>query len=195
MLSSLSRRSRFPPALRGHTVHGVPWSVIPPEVVPDARMSLPDLNRGERLLDAFDWNRRLVPSPQISLERAILLVLEFAEGRSLSVGRCKTCPNVLLLEQEGEIHDRCPACRLDQSTPMSSEFSCKARASAEGIAAYAMVFGVVATNLTPTAHQSRPFPDSDLGTPAVLWRWHAAGGWLRLGRTLTQGGLPHAARD
>ena len=85
--------------------------VIPPELVPNARLSLPDLVRGERLLDAFDWYRRLVPSPQISLERAILFVLEFAEGRTLSIARCKSCPNVMLVDHDGTMHDRCPACR------------------------------------------------------------------------------------
>ena len=85
--------------------------VIPPELIPDARASLPELGRGERLLDAFDWYRRLVPMSQISLERAVLLVLEFAEGQTLSLARCSTCPNVMLVDQDGTIHARCPACR------------------------------------------------------------------------------------
>ena len=85
---------------------------VPPELVPNARASLPDLIRGERLLDAFDWYRRLIPSPQISLERAILLVLEFAEGRMLSLERCKTCPNLMLVDYGGKMHDRCPVCRI-----------------------------------------------------------------------------------
>src|SRR5450756_1043738 len=53
--------------------------VIPEAVLADARRSLPDVARGERMMMAFELYLALVPNAQISLERAILFVTELAE--------------------------------------------------------------------------------------------------------------------
>src|SRR5690242_15431227 len=56
----------------------VEMQVIPEQISPNARHALPELERGERLVDAFENYRALVEVPHISLERAILLVFEYA---------------------------------------------------------------------------------------------------------------------
>jgi hypothetical protein len=90
--------------------------VIPTEIVPDARDSLPVLARGERLMMAYEWYRALVPAAQISLERAILFIIELAERRNLTLRRCRTCPDVMFVDRLGARHDRCPFCRCEHSS-------------------------------------------------------------------------------
>jgi len=86
--------------------------VLSVDTIPDARAVLPELTRGERLLSAYRWYRRLIPNAQISLERTILLLIEFAEGRSsLCLRRCKSCPGIMLVDLAGIAHSQCPYCR------------------------------------------------------------------------------------
>jgi len=88
--------------------------VIPYAVQSDARHSLPGLGRGERLRVAYDLYRRLVTGAHISLERAIVLVIELAERRNLSLRRCRICKDVMIIDRLGPPHDRCPFCRSDR---------------------------------------------------------------------------------
>jgi len=85
--------------------------VFPAEDLLDPRLQLPGLARGERLRTAYELFLALVPDTNISLERAILLIMEFAEGRSLSLRRCSSCPLPMVIERVGVQHDQCPACR------------------------------------------------------------------------------------
>jgi hypothetical protein len=85
--------------------------IIPGGVHPDARRLLPNLVRGERLAWGYELYRGLVPDPNISLERAILLVMEFAEGQNLFLRHCRACRLPMLLERVGVQHDQCPTCR------------------------------------------------------------------------------------
>ena len=84
---------------------------IPPAVVPDARASLPGLVRGERLMNAFELYRALLPDGLISLEYAILLITALAERRVLALGRCRSCRNVMLIDRLGRRQELCPYCR------------------------------------------------------------------------------------
>lgn len=85
--------------------------VIPTRTLPDARRLLPNLNTGWRLMFAYEIYIALVPDAHISLERAILLVIEFAERKNLFLRRCRTCPDVMVIERLGVQHDQCPLCR------------------------------------------------------------------------------------
>jgi hypothetical protein len=90
--------------------------VIPPTKIPEARRVLPDVARGARLMFAYEIYRALVPQGQISLERAILFVIELAARRHLTLRRCKTCPNVMVVERLGVRHEQCPLCRSRRRT-------------------------------------------------------------------------------
>jgi len=89
----------------------VETQVIPEQIAPDARGALPELSRGERLMRAFECYRALLPRAHISLERAILLVFEYAERRNVSVKHCSRCNDLMLIDRTGAQNDCCPFCR------------------------------------------------------------------------------------
>jgi len=92
--------------------------VIPETEWPEAERSLPELSRGERLKAAFELYQSFVPDARISLERAVLLVLEFATRRNLGLSRCAGCGDAMVLERFGTQHRICPFCR-QESEPES----------------------------------------------------------------------------
>ena len=85
---------------------------IPEGIVPDAGHSLPSLMRGECLMSAFEVYRALLPDPLITLEHAILLITELAQRDTLILARCRSCPEVMVLDRLGPRHGLCPSCRL-----------------------------------------------------------------------------------
>jgi len=87
--------------------------VIPYEIVPDAPKSLPSLARGERLLDAFDLYRAMVPQSLISLEHAVLLISELAQRGILTLNRCDRCRGLMVVDRFAVRHTECAFCRLD----------------------------------------------------------------------------------
>jgi hypothetical protein len=89
----------------------VQMQAIPAAVVSDARASLPGLTRGERLMSAFEVYRALLPDALISLEYAILLITELAERRTLALGECRSCHDVMLVDRLGRRQELCPFCR------------------------------------------------------------------------------------
>jgi hypothetical protein len=89
----------------------VQMRVIPEAIVPDARRSLPGLASGERLMGAFEVYRALLPGALISLEYAILLITELAEGRTLTLANCRNCHDVMVVDRLGTRHELCPFCR------------------------------------------------------------------------------------
>ena len=74
---------------------------IPETVVPDARVSLPGLARGERLVSVFEVYRALLPDPLISLEYAILLITELAQRRTLIFAHCASCNDLMVVDLLG----------------------------------------------------------------------------------------------
>jgi hypothetical protein len=87
------------------------YQAIPAGVVPDARTSLPGIERGERVMDAFEVYRALVPNARISLEHAILLIIELAERSALMLVRCRSCHDVMVADRLALRQERCPLCR------------------------------------------------------------------------------------
>jgi hypothetical protein len=88
--------------------------VLPDSILPNARRALPDVARGERLMMAYELYRAAVPDARISLEHAILLLVELAERRNLYLRRCRTCNDVMVVERYGGRHAQCPFCRQDR---------------------------------------------------------------------------------
>jgi hypothetical protein len=84
---------------------------IPDTTVLDARKSLPGLARGERLMSAFEFYCALLPEPLISLERAVLLIIELAERRTLILDSCESCSDVMVVDRLGRRHRTCSFCR------------------------------------------------------------------------------------
>ena len=84
---------------------------IPAAVVPDARASLPGIVRGECLMNAYEVYRALLPDAHISLEHAILLIIELAERRLLALGECRSCHDLMVVDRLGARQELCPFCR------------------------------------------------------------------------------------
>ena len=89
----------------------VQMRVIPEAIVSDAHRSLPGVASGERLMGAFEVYRALLPSALISLEYAILLIVELAERRTLSFANCRNCHDMMVVDRLGTRHELCPFCR------------------------------------------------------------------------------------
>jgi len=85
--------------------------VLPHEVLPEARRTLPELDRGERLRRAYEWHRAIVPEAKISLEHAILFLIELGQGIHWVLRRCMTCPDMMVVARVGTSRDQCPFCR------------------------------------------------------------------------------------
>jgi hypothetical protein len=98
----------------------VEMQVIPEQMVPNARHSLPDLARGERLVEAYEYYRALVHVPHIPLERAVLLVYEYAR-RNVLLKCCARC-NDLMLTERAPRYDRCAFCRDSVLSDTDSHF-------------------------------------------------------------------------
>jgi hypothetical protein len=71
---------------------------------------LPDVERGWRLIDAYETYIKMVPGAQIELERAVLLIGELTR-RNVMLRYCQACHDVMVIERFGPPHDRCPFCR------------------------------------------------------------------------------------
>ena len=72
----------------------------------------PGLVRGERVLNAFQLFRGLVPDARISLEHALLLASELTIARTLTLRRCTECEGLMVVDLSGPLHEVCAFCRL-----------------------------------------------------------------------------------
>jgi hypothetical protein len=88
-----------------------------PEGASEGARLLPGLERGERLMSAFEVYQALVPNARISLEHAILLVRALFEHQVLSLRHCDSCEGLIVFDRLGSQQVRCPFCRLAGSHP------------------------------------------------------------------------------
>ncbi|MEN9705708.1 MAG: hypothetical protein RLZZ393_1587 [Pseudomonadota bacterium] len=84
--------------------------VMPASRVADARRTLPGVQRGAALCEAFEIYRQLVPLPRISFEHAVFLVTALARGDELSATPCGTCHGLILVDRGAAPRRRCHAC-------------------------------------------------------------------------------------
>jgi hypothetical protein len=84
--------------------------VMPPNRIADAQRSLPGMQRGEALCEAFETYRRLVPAPRISFEHAVYLVTALARGDELRATACADCNGLIVVDRFAASARRCLAC-------------------------------------------------------------------------------------
>jgi hypothetical protein len=84
--------------------------VMPPNRVADAQRSLPGMQRGEALCEAFEHYRRQVPAPRISFEHAVYLVTALARGDELRAISCADCNGLIVVDRFATHVRRCLAC-------------------------------------------------------------------------------------
>jgi hypothetical protein len=89
--------------------------VLPMQPLPNARLRLPSVRTGERLCQALDEFRTMVPHARITFEQLLLLVFELAEGDEWSTDHCRHCGTIILVDRLSVGHRVCADCRQDAS--------------------------------------------------------------------------------
>lgn len=84
--------------------------VLPTRVLDDPRRELPCVTRGERLCEAYEMYRRLVPETPITLEHLVLLVMTVSQGKEFEVTHCAACRAVIVLDRGGRRRGTCTHC-------------------------------------------------------------------------------------
>lgn len=85
--------------------------VVPPgPALPDAQRTLPGMQRGEALCEAFETYRRLVPDARISFEHAVFLVTALARADELQATLCGDCTGLIVVDRFAASTRRCLAC-------------------------------------------------------------------------------------
>ena len=77
--------------------------VLPTGVLGNPRRELPSVARGERLCEAYELYRQLVPETPMTLEHLVLLVMTVLEGQEFEVTQCAACGGVVVLDR-GSLH-------------------------------------------------------------------------------------------
>lgn len=85
------------------------WHLIPADPIVNAWRTLPSLDLGEELCDAYELFRLMIPGATLNLDRFILLVMALAE-RQLTVGHCSHCRALILLDPLGVKRRICVHC-------------------------------------------------------------------------------------
>jgi len=88
------------------------FDVLPAAPCLDPWDTLPGLARGERLCDAFELFRHIIPQPRLTLDQWILLVLTVADGGTWRIEGCMNCQATILTDRLGAWRRLCAGCRL-----------------------------------------------------------------------------------
>ena len=83
----------------------------------EAARKLPGLDRGERLLNAFELFREYVPASALRFEHAILLVTELTRGSAIAIDRCRSCYGLIVVDRITRPLNNCGFCRIKNQTP------------------------------------------------------------------------------
>jgi hypothetical protein len=105
--------------------------VVPKEPLTNARQRLPNIARGERLCTALELLRQVVPGARLTLEQAVLLAIDLAEGDRWSLGSCARCRGVILLDAFSPHRPICVHCERDSRAGSEYEWQVLAPESEE----------------------------------------------------------------
>lgn len=84
--------------------------VVPTGRVTDAQRSLPGVQRGTALCEAFENYRELVRTPRISFEHAVMLVLALASSDEIQATLCRDCSALIVVDRGALPVHRCATC-------------------------------------------------------------------------------------
>jgi len=123
--------------------------VLPEGTLHHPERSLPSLERGELLCEAYAWFCNELPAAKLTLEQGLLVLNELARGQQIKLSGCRECSGVILSDRlsngrldcafcahagrhlennrEHEAKNNQPATtkRLLDSPEMSNNFSCE----------------------------------------------------------------------
>jgi hypothetical protein len=95
--------------------------VLPDDRLGDPERTLPGVERGELLCEAFEWFCFDVPDTKLTLEHGLLVINELARGELVRLGACRSCRGVILLDRLSTGRLDCVFCstKLDNVERMS----------------------------------------------------------------------------
>jgi hypothetical protein len=92
--------------------------VLPSGKVKDVERTLPSLERGELLCDAFEWFRRGISAPGLTFEHAVLVLNELVLDEQIELTTCRTCKAVILVDRLSTAGPNCTSCALRAQRPV-----------------------------------------------------------------------------
>ncbi len=84
--------------------------VLPKETLRQPERSLPGLERGELLCEAYAWFRLEMPTAKLTLEQGLLVLNELARGEQIELAGCRSCSGVILLDRLSHGRLECAFC-------------------------------------------------------------------------------------
>jgi hypothetical protein len=96
------------------------FKVLPETPVPHPRRELPGVARGERLCEAYEMYRSMVPETCLTLDHAAFLVICVAQAGDLDVQRCTGCGSALVLNRYDLPRSTCSYCTLPGAAQSSA---------------------------------------------------------------------------
>lgn len=91
--------------------------MLPAGPVKSARKLIPGLALGERLCWLYEVYREWVPDATLTMERFLLLVLELAQQKTLSLSRCDNCNGFWVIDKFETRYRQCCACAAAGRSP------------------------------------------------------------------------------
>jgi hypothetical protein len=73
--------------------------VLPAEPVANAKATLPNLARGERLCEALELFQDFVPHARLTFDQLVMLLNNLAEGEQWAIARCTGCPAMVVADR------------------------------------------------------------------------------------------------
>lgn len=73
--------------------------VLPNEPMANAKSSLPNLARGERLCAALELFQDFVPHARLTFDQLVMLLNHLAEGEQWAIARCTGCPAMVVVDR------------------------------------------------------------------------------------------------
>jgi hypothetical protein len=86
-------------------------NVVPTERIANAEEVLPNLTRGVRLCRAYQHFRACLPATQISIEHAILLLIELTRGVEVTLSACNNCDALIVIDRLAVAEALCSFCQ------------------------------------------------------------------------------------
>jgi hypothetical protein len=90
--------------------------VIPAAPLSSARQRLPSVANGERLCDALELFREIVPHARLTLEQLVLVVFVLSEGEQWGIDHCTKCRAIILVDHLSLARRVCAHCREEPDT-------------------------------------------------------------------------------
>lgn len=113
--------------------------VLPKESLHEPERSLPTLDRGELLCNAYAWFRVEIPSAKLTLEQGLLVLNELARGEHINLASCRSCGGVILSDRLSHGRLECAFCartawhQEDAGEPKKARARNRARAAKPGL--------------------------------------------------------------